>query len=137
MTLLRRCALIASLAVMELSCETGSGPDLCDYQQVSPTTSAGTSPLITWTPPCGMSALTILRQVSLNGPEGWSLGTGTYHANNVLAPGIHYGQLPPHAVAPGGADSLVAGVTYSLWLYRWIDSAGGRLSLRGSLSFTP
>jgi hypothetical protein len=108
-----------------------------DDQQVTVQVSAGTKPRFTWRPACGMASLQV--SPTTGPPGGWVLYSGTHATENPLPSGIRYGEVPPKGVQPGGVGALSRGVTYRVFVYRWIGRLGepGSLFERGSATFVP
>ena len=134
-------ALVACLVAMSFACSDSLGFDpmvtCSDSQTVIVRVETTGTPRFAWQPTCGMASLQVLSDTGSAG--GWVVYSGSQAAENPLPSGIRYGQLPPGAVAPGGASPLVRGVPYHVVVFRWIGAPGGPGSLfeRGSASFMP
>src|SRR6266540_3084903 len=119
---------IALAVILEAGCSESLGFD--------PIVACSDSPRFTWTPACGMASLQVF--LDSGGAGRWIVYSGSAAPQNPLPSGIRYGQLPPKGLAPGGAQPLISGVSYSVVVYRWVGAAGGPGSLfeRGSATFT-
>ena len=113
--------------------ETGTNapppPSECT-QMVTVSVSQGTAPTFSWTPDCTIGRL-IVEQAD---QETW--GTETFGANSYRSP-IHYGVHPPGSVEQQPPIALIAGNTYRVSLFRWIDAATESLQVLGVANFTP
>jgi hypothetical protein len=92
--------------------------------------SSGMAPTFSWTPDSAIGRLV----VEEDGKEVW--GSETEGTNTYRSP-IRYGVHPPDAIEPEDANPLVAGQTYKISLFRWIDVANDEFQLVGAQEFTP
>jgi hypothetical protein len=88
------------------------------------------APTFSWTPDSAIGRLV----VEQGEKEGW--GSETEGTNTYRSP-IRYGVHPPDAIEPEPANPLVAGQTYKVSLFRWIDVATDEFQLVGAQEFTP
>ncbi len=131
---------IALAVILEAGCSESLGFDpivaCSDSQTVTVQVTTSVTPRFTWTPACGMASLQVF--LDSGGAGRWIVYSGSAAPQNPLPSGIRYGQLPPKGLAPGGAQPLISGVSYSVVVYGWVGAAGGAGSLfeRGSATFT-
>src|SRR5574341_114528 len=90
--------------------------------------SGGMAPTFSWTPDSAIGRLV----VEEGDMELWS--TETEGTNTYRSP-IRYGVHPPDAIEPEPANPLVAGQTYKVSLFRWIDVQKDEFQLVGTQEF--
>ncbi|MCI0694769.1 carbohydrate binding family 9 domain-containing protein [candidate division KSB1 bacterium] len=99
-------------------------------EMVKISVSSGMAPTFSWTPDIPIGRLVVEdAEKELWGTE--TEGTDTYRSP------IRYGVHPPDAIEPEPANPLVAGQTYKVSLFRWINVANDEFQLVGAQEFTP
>jgi Domain of unknown function (DUF5916) len=110
-----------------------AGPTLAQIPQggIKISVSSGMAPTFSWSP----DSVAIGRLVVEQGEqEVW--GSETEGTNTYRSP-IRYGVHPPDATEPEPANPLVAGQTYKVSLFRWINVQNDEFQLVGEQEFTP
>src|SRR6266498_1302616 len=131
---------IALAVILEAGCSERLGFDpiveCSDSQTVTVQVTTRVTPRFNWKQASGMASLQVF--LDSGGAGRCIVYSGSAAPQNPLPSGIRYGQLPPKGLAPGGAQPLISGVSYSVVVYRWVGAAGGPGSLfeRGSATFT-
>lgn len=92
--------------------------------------SAGLAPTFSWAPDSAIGRLVVEQSEN----ELW--GSETEGTNTYRSP-IRYGVHPSDAIEPEPANPLVAGQTYKVSLFRWINVQNDEFQLVGSQEFTP
>ncbi len=133
-----------AIALMGASCKGGSitGPQRC-LGQVTMTVTAGTTPQFSWTPACPVGMLFVF------GPGGivWVIGGAVRGdpclpfgavVDDVIAPSVVYGMLPPKAVQCVSPQPLQPGNLYTVQVSAEDPDPlqEGQINV-GSRSFTP
>jgi hypothetical protein len=117
------------------SCSDAVAPrESCPDEQVTAAVSAGARPLLSWSPACGMAALTVF-PVDMSMNTGWALYSDVDIAENPLPSGIRFGQAPNVTGVIDTEDRpLIRGKLYRLTLYR---GYGNSRAVAGEVEFTP
>lgn len=100
-------------------------------EPVTVSVTAGTTPMISWTPACGIGFLTVRRPVSVTTgfemePQ-WTISSD----GRLIGPPVRYGVRPRGTTQPVAPRQLVAGVSYDVV----VDMSGQ--GVLGSHFFTP
>jgi hypothetical protein len=107
----------------------------CPGDQVSITVSGGLSPMISWSPSCGISALDVFP--ADGGSSLWVLHSGAQVPGNPFRSGIRYGFAPAGALEVTGPVPLTAGTSYTVLVYRTEAGDGGARLQAGVATFRP
>lgn len=129
---LRRARLAVTLAALVTfaGCDddpTGSGDAAC-RGNVTVGVSSGTTPLITWSPTCRVTALLVESEA---GGDVWFIEQS---GGEGIASGVRYGTVPEGAVEDEPATPLVEGESYDVIVFR---GTGDNLAIAGVENFTP
>ena len=113
--------------------DDGQGPEpiACtdDTGSVEVTVTTGASVRFDWEPACAVALLIVEQEAS---DRWWSIGTAIIDEpllaelrENLITPPVTYGVTPSGVDELQPPETLVAGVTYELTLWRVFDLAGG------------
>ena len=114
----RAAAAGALFPLLGLGCSDALGPSAC-LSGMSVVVGTGTQPTFDWRPACGVNGLTV-RAVENPNEAIWGLGSPS--TSNTVRPPIQYGKIPSGASGTEPAPALVAGSTYRLTLYVWLEN---------------
>ena len=136
-----RLALVTLAYVCLAGCGNPTGSN--DYCSPTITVSSGTTPQISWVPPCKINNLTVFSGTACNKRfECWSIEAvgdtvegveGPYLESNRISSGVRYGTVPATAREVYAPIALQVGQEYGVWLARYELS----LIVVASHRFTP
>jgi hypothetical protein len=126
MSMLRHSRLrwLALGAVVSLSCTESTGPKNCtgDTGVITATVTTGATVTFDWEPRCAVALLLVEEEAS----DQWAITAPDFNetatsAANVILPPVTYGQVPAGAEEFQAPQTLVAGTTYELVLWRIVE----------------
>lgn len=132
-------ALLAGLAVAVLACDDGAGPDdgACDGPSDLSIDAAGSPPLFTWTPSCGVADVEVIR-LDNDGPGGPNTDESVWRiqaSSNTITPPVTYGSVPVGATEFIPDAVLVSGEQYNV-VTRVYDPVSDQYLLQNQEVFT-
>lgn len=97
--------------------------------------SSGVTPIFSWTPDCGISALTVTSVPAATGATESAVWAFSVPESNPLGSGIRYGEAPTGARVWTAAQSLRGGTTYRVSVILTVGLDG--IVASGSRTFVP
>ena len=121
----RRCSFALALgAFVSLACSDGTGPGDCKANtgSVNVTVTSGATVTFEWQPRCAVALVLVEQDAS----DQWAISAPGFDetattAANVILPPITYGQTPAGAEEFQPPETLVAGTTYEVVLWKMVD----------------
>jgi hypothetical protein len=111
-------------AIVSLACSDGAGPGDCKANTgtVDVTVTTGATVTVDWQPRCAVALLLVEQESS----DQWAIaGPGfdetSTTAANVIVPTVTYGQVPAGAEELQPPETLIAGTTYEVVLWRLVE----------------
>ena len=106
-----------------ISCASASQPafETCPGDTVAVQVASGLTPQYNWAPRCGMQFLEV--SPDSGGSPLWVVWAALGQTN-VLASGMHYGQVSPSSRTVAGPQPLQAGVVYRVRISRLVCQQG-------------
>jgi hypothetical protein len=124
----RRLAILVSVAVLAACSGATDDPIEPCIEGVFPAVTAGTTPTISWSPPCLAAALEIQDSA---GTVIWALSADI----SIIPPSLPYGEVPLDVNETTPAAALVDNTRYFIGVFR--RDINGNLGLIGTLAFQP
>jgi hypothetical protein len=111
-------------AIVSLACSEGTAPGECfaNTGSVNVTVTTGTTVTFDWKPACAVALLLVEADAS----DQWAIAAPGFDetstsAANVILPPVTYGQVPAGAEELGPPETLTAGTTYEVVLWKTVD----------------
>lgn len=131
MRLIHRLLIASGMTAAALSCSDNTAPvypEPCDgVVQVSVSTDNAGTPVISWSPSCGMSRVAV-STVAPNRLDETPLWAFTVPENATVGPGVLYGSAPERATVSSAPQALSPGTVYRVIL---TQTVGGDVAVAG------
>lgn len=101
----------AALLLTALSCSRTTALEGC-VQNVQVAVSTDAGPIFSWSPACGISALSVVTVPSAPGVTVESMWAFSVPEQKPIGPSVLYGTAPAHATVSTQPRALVVGATY-------------------------
>ena len=112
-------------AIVSLACSEGTGPGDCSANtgSVNVTVTTGATVTFDWQPRCAVALLLVEQEAS----DQWAISAPNFDetattAANVILPPITYAQVPAGAEEVQAPETLMAGTTYEVVLWKIVDA---------------
>lgn len=122
---MRLIAVVLLIAGNEFYCATSPTVvafGFCPDNNVTVHVAPGYSPVFSWSPSCGISALTVFAESDVNAL--WTVYGSASSNDNPIESGVRYGQTPASGRTVAGPLQLQRGVTYRVQVRRVICDPG-------------